>query len=100
MRALCVLALVLFGVASVPANAVAAGQAAGPADFCGEAVGDDGHAHAPCHACRSSDVVLPVPPVAGERTRLETAVSYVIDGAPAARRPASPMASARGPPAA
>ena len=99
VRALCVLALVLFGFASVPASA-AATEAAGPADICGEAIDDDGHAHAPCHACRYGDILLPAAPEATQATRLATAVCHVAIAEAEPRRPASPLASARGPPAA
>lgn len=62
-RALCVIGLVFLGFAATPAMAVPGANALGADDaaFCGGAP-DDPDAHAPCHACRGGDLLLPPPP--------------------------------------
>ena len=70
-RALCVLALVVFGLGSAPSGALQVGASPAVAaaigaiastELCGGGWGDDQAAHAPCHACRAAAAALPPPP--------------------------------------
>ncbi len=86
LTALVVLALFLLSLAPHQVTAQpfdgAAYSAGNPVViFCGgDPSGDGGGAHAPCHACRVSVVVLPAPPCAAEPVDFAFArVTYVED---------------------
>lgn len=92
VHALCVLILLLAGLATTPIAAAGADKV----DPCGTLTDESGAA-GPCHGCRPLDVILPAPPL-HDASRVFTRVCHETKPGPVPRAAPRPPAVARGPP--